>query len=270
MPVYSQTLLKNAKELYEFADKFRGKYSDSIPDAANFYRSWSGFNDELTWAAAWLYRASTEQQYLTAAKSFYLQFGMGGTAQKFSWDDKKAGVQVLMAQITGEAMYKTAVDTFCDSIMKKPKTPGGLVYITQWGTNRHAANVAFICLQAADLGIKQTQYRNFARSQIHYMLGKPNSPRSFVVGFGMNPPQRPHHRSSSCPNAPAVCDWNNFNSPSPNPHILYGALVGGPGQDGSYVDNRGDYIKNEVACDYNAGFQSAVAGLRHLQNTGEC
>ena len=51
---------------------------------------------------------------------------------------------------------------------------------------------------------------------------------SFVVGFGTNPPTHPHHRSSSCPDAPATCDWNTYNSPSPNYHTLYGALVGGP------------------------------------------
>jgi len=46
----------------------------------------------------------------------------------------------------------------------------------------------------------------------------------------------------------------------PNPHVLYGALVGGPGQNDQYTDRRTDYVSNEVACDYNAGFQSAVAG----------
>ena len=32
-PGYSQKLLEHAEKLYEFADKARGKYSDSIPDA---------------------------------------------------------------------------------------------------------------------------------------------------------------------------------------------------------------------------------------------
>jgi hypothetical protein len=71
--------------------------------------------------------------------------------------------------------------------------------------------------------------------------------------------------SSSCPSRPATCDWNAFNSPSPNPQLLTGALVGGPDQNDNYEDNRGDYIKNEVATDYNAGFQSAVAGVLHYQ-----
>ncbi|CAG2243608.1 E3.2.1.4 [Mytilus edulis] len=42
----------------------------------------------------------------------------------------------------------------------------------------------------------------------------------------------------------------------PNPHILYGALVGGPGQNDEYDDVRTDYVRNEVALDYNAGFKA--------------
>lgn len=47
----------------------------------------------------------------------------------------------------------------------------------------------------------------------------------------------------------------------PNPYILYGALVGGPDQAGEYNENRKDFKQTEVTCDYNAGFQSAVAGI---------
>jgi hypothetical protein len=66
---------------------------------------------------------------------------------------------------------------------------------------------------------------------------------------------------SSCPPAPAACDWNTFNSPNPNYYVLTGALVGGPDENDNYVDDRADYIHNEVASDYNAGFQSAVAAF---------
>jgi len=53
---YSMKLLQHAADLYEFADKYRGVYSDSIPNAASFYRSFSGYKDELVWGAAWLYK----------------------------------------------------------------------------------------------------------------------------------------------------------------------------------------------------------------------
>merc|ERR1712061_730297 len=51
------------------------------------------------------------------------------------------------------------------------------------------------------------------------------------------------------------------NSPAANPQTLYGAIVGGPDGNDRYNDARDDYISNEVATDYNAGVQSAVAYL---------
>ena len=63
-PTYANTLLTHARQLYSFADTFRGKYSDCITDAAAFYNSWSGFNDELVWGAIWLYRATNEPAFL--------------------------------------------------------------------------------------------------------------------------------------------------------------------------------------------------------------
>ena len=37
-PAYSSLLVQHAKELFSFADTYRGLYSNSIPDAAKFYR----------------------------------------------------------------------------------------------------------------------------------------------------------------------------------------------------------------------------------------
>lgn len=73
--------------------------------------------------------------------------------------------------------------------------------------------------------------------------------------------------SSSCPLKPAPCASFQMNLDAPNPHVLYGALVGGPGKNDDYNDKRTDYVTNEVACDYNAGFQSAVAGKYTTFNT---
>ncbi|XP_012938664.1 endoglucanase E-4 [Aplysia californica] len=123
--------------------------------------------------------------------------------------------------------------------------------------------MAFISLVAAAQGIEPDRYRVWARSQINYMLG--DGGRSYVIGFGHNPPTRPHHASSSCRPPPHSCTWSDYSKPGPNAHILYGALVGGPGEDDDYVDSRSDYIHNEVGCDYNGGFQSAVAALRYVE-----
>lgn len=111
---------------------------------------------------------------------------------------------------------------------------------------------------------------DFARRQLDYILG--SSGRSFLVGWFDNYPQFPHHAAASCPNMPAPCDWGAFSSPSPNPQVIRGGLVAGPGgvefnpvdPDDSFCDQRSDYITNEVAIDYNAGFTTALAGLAQL------
>ena len=86
---------------------------------------------------------------------------------------------------------------------------------------------------------------------------------SFVAGYGPNYPKNPHHASSHCPDPPAECGWTEYWSDTKNTHVLYGALVGGPGAaDDQYNDDRDDYVTNEVTLDYNAGFQSVLAGLQ--------
>ena len=40
--------------------------------------------------------------------------------------------------------------------------------------------------------------------------------------------------------------------------------MGGPDHNDNYNDDRGNFVSNEVATDYNAGFQSALAGLNKL------
>ena len=69
-------------------------------------------------------------------------------------------------------------------------------------------------------------------------------------------------RGASCDPYPATCDWGQSGAHRPSHFILYGALVGGPDQSDKYSDKRNDYIANEVATDYNAGFQSLAAAVK--------
>ena len=273
---YGNTLIRHAKELFEFATKHPGRYSDSIPDAAAFYRSWSGYEDELAWAAAWMYKATQEQTYLDEAESRWNAIG-GKTPNEFSWDNKVHGASVLLAQLSNNpSPYKENADNLCNRMeSNQQRTKRGIVFIQEWGSNRHAANVAFLCLAHS----KATgTFNEFGREQIDLMLGDSPSNqngerrRSFVVGYGINPPHSPHHRSSSCPSNPnEPCTHTQLYSSEPNPSVLYGALIGGVrNTHDDFSDNRQDYVTNEVAIDYNAGFQSALAALLNLQKDGDC
>ncbi|XP_069191332.1 uncharacterized protein [Procambarus clarkii] len=263
-PAYSDEVLGVAKELFEFADKYRDIYDNSITDATAFYHSWSGYGDELAWGALWLARATGDDSYLTRAKGFYDEFSLNGDVVQFAWDDKRAGVFALFTLLDGSSEYQNALVGYLSWLKNEaPYTPEGLVFLDAWGANRHAANVAFIALWAAKNGIDTEANQEWGRGQIGQLLGDNPKYHSFVVGFGVDPPQKPHHRSSSCPNPPADCS-SGLSNPGPNPHVLYGALVGGPSQDGSYTDDRQDYQHNEVACDYNAAFSGALAALVEL------
>lgn len=266
-PVYAAKLLQNARELYNFADTYRGKYSDSIPDAANFYNSYSGYEDELVWGGVWMYKATGEQSYLDKAEAIYAQKFRGQTMTwTHSWDDKRYGAAVMLAQVTGKAEYKADVERWLDywsvgingGATRIQYTAGGLAWLNGWGSLRYAATTSFLALLYSDTVRDYSgRYHDFAKQQIEYMLGSNPNHQSYVVGFGQNSPQFPHHRGAS-----GVWD-GNVSNPTPNRHILYGALVGGPESpdDNSYHDVRSNYISNEVALDYNAGFTGAVARL---------
>jgi hypothetical protein len=264
---YADTLLTHATQLFSFADTYRGKYSDSIPDAANFYNSWSGYNDELVWAATWLHKATkaaggTDSTYLNKAESYFQNISLNkGWTQ--SWDDKSYGAAILLAQETDKSQYKNTVEGWLNHWSDKSGagvtyTKGGLAWISQWGSLRYSANTAFLAGVYGDtVNDPGDRYSNFAESQIDYMLGKNPNNRSYVVGFGNNSPVNPHHRGAH------GSLTNNINDPVTNRHVLSGALVGGPSSpdDNAYSDDRTNYITNEVALDYNAGFTGALARM---------
>jgi hypothetical protein len=56
-----------------------------------------------------------------------------------------------MAKLTGRSQYITVARAFCDAKLNQVKTPKGLLFQSNAGSLRHAANIAFLCLQVAFL-----------------------------------------------------------------------------------------------------------------------
>ena len=63
------------------------------------FRSYSGYDDELAWASAWLYYATKENQYKTDAEG-WMNSGMMWGSWEFSWDNKRPGAQVSLGHAT--------------------------------------------------------------------------------------------------------------------------------------------------------------------------
>jgi hypothetical protein len=261
-PQYAQKLLDTAKKIYKFAETYQG--NNGYTGANGFYSSYSGYNDELAWGAVWLYKATGDPTYLKKAEN-YIKNAQSSIYWAQNWDNVSIGTYLLLYQITRNPDYKAKLDQHMDYWLHKiPTTEGGLAFLSQWGSLRYASTTAYIALvYAKSLPLtdpNRQSYVDFAKREIDYILGDNPRHSSYVVGYGQNYPINPHHRASHDSHT------NNIDDPVNNHYLLVGALVGGPksANDFDYKDDRHDYVANEVATDYNAGFTGALAGLIQL------
>nr|QSH74826.1 endoglucanase 10 [Abelmoschus esculentus] len=292
---YASTLLRHAKQLFSFADNNRGSYSENIPEVATYYNS-TGYGDELLWAASWLYHATGNQSYLgyLTGENGKL-FAQWGSPTWFSWDNKNAGTQVLLSRLTllgakratgdsGLENYrKSAEGVMCGLLPKSPsatssRTESGLIWVSEWNSLQYPVASAFLAvvysdymltsqtekLTCGDHSFKPSDLREFAKSQADYVLGSNPMKMSFLVGYGNKYPQYVHHRGASIPvNATTGCS-NGFRwltSPSPNPNVAVGALVGGPFLNETFIDSRNNSMQAEPTTYNSALIVGLLSGL---------
>ncbi|KAK2657018.1 hypothetical protein Ddye_010070 [Dipteronia dyeriana] len=294
---YSDMLLMHAQQLFTFADTYRGLYSTSVPQVQTYYNS-TAYGDELLWAASWLYLATGDRSYLRYVTDLNGQaFADWGNPTWFSWDDKRAGVHVLLSRINligakdvsdsenlELQMYrKTAETIMCGLLPDSPtatpsRTEGGLIWIAPWNCLQHSVASAFLALLYSDYMLtsgtetlycsgklyKPDDLRGFSISQVEYVLGNNPMKLSYLVGYGSRYPLHVHHRGSSIPaNANTGCrdGFKWLDSESPNPNVAVGALVGGPFFNESYVDARNNSMQGEPTAYNSALLVGLLSGL---------
>ncbi|KAI4336793.1 hypothetical protein L6164_015274 [Bauhinia variegata] len=292
-PTYSNNLLKHAKQLFNFADKYQGSYSENIPEVQTYYNS-TGFHDELLWAASWLYHATHDDsflEYVTGQNGEdYANFG---SPTWFSWDNKLAGTQVLLSRLSffnakdisnsyssGLQNYrKTAEAVMCGLLPDSPtatksRTDNGLIWVSQWNALQHPVASAFLAVLYSDYMLTSrtvklncdsdsftpADLRKFAKSQADYVLGKNPMEMSYLVGYGDKFPEHVHHRGASIPADSETGCKDGFKwleSSDPNPNVATGALVGGPFLNETYIDSRNNSEQGEPST-YNS---AVIVGL---------
>ncbi|GMP31941.1 hypothetical protein CsSME_00005936 [Camellia sinensis var. sinensis] len=294
---YSKLLLRHAQQLFAFADTYRASYSISIPQVQTYYNS-TGYGDELLWAASWLYLATADQSYLRyVTVQNGNAFANWGSPTWFTWDNKLAGTQVLLSRInffgaegisTAEnldlQMYRiTAEALMCGLLPDSPtatshKTDRGLIWISPWDALQYPIASAFLAVLFSDYMVrsqtstlycdgelfKPMDLRNFAISQVEYVLGNNPMEMSYLVGYGNKYPQYVHHRGASIPvDATTGCEdgFKWLNSTNPNPNLAIGALVGGPFQNETYIDSRNNSMQGEPTTYNNALIVALLSGL---------
>ncbi|KAI3471055.1 hypothetical protein Pfo_027718 [Paulownia fortunei] len=291
---YSYVLLQRASKVFEFADKYRGSYNDSIGSGVcPFYCDFSGYQDELLWAAAWLHKATKSCVYwnyvIHNMKNFKPQ--IEGSISEFGWDAKHAGINVLVSKyvvnhsLEATTPFLSYADNFVCTVLPESPTkrvnfsPGGLLFKPGVCNMQHTTAVSFLLLAYArflknsnhvircnNVIITPNRLIHFTRKQVNYILGDNPLTMSYMVGYGKRFPQRVHHRASSLPSIvqhPQHIDCKGgtpyFLSDSPNPNLLMGAVVGGPHIDDSFADARVDAATSEPTTYVNAPLVGLLA-----------
>ena len=162
---------------------------------------------------------------------------------------------------TDDAVWNTTITA--DKIKDLPetdgawlkKTPAGFSMLNDYGSARYDTAAQLEALVYAKETGDMT-FADWAKGQMEYIMGNNPMGRSYIVGYDLeNGASHPHHRAAH------GSTTLNMDDPEDQTHVLWGALVGGPDADDWHRDETKDYIYNEVAVDYNAGFVGACAGL---------
>lgn len=254
--------LKYAVALYNFATKYR-----KITYEQNTYASGAkDVQDDISWAAGWLYLATGEEPYLTE-NSKYTQVKNDWT-QDYCYANSQLGAAIINAEITGNWSFAT------NYIGQKVNANQNQFYVmNSWGSARYDVLMQFCALVTSKYEQSGVDYTEWAKKQMNYILGDNNANVCLVVGYNDVSATSPHHRAAS--NLKVSDDWHEWNSwdgkySSSKGHVLYGALVGGPTSTDftTYKDNATDATSNEVAIDYQVGLVAAAAGLYDKYQTG--
>jgi endoglucanase len=259
---YAQRCQDAAVSLYALALANAGSVATGrAPDGSggSFYKSSSHY-DDLCWGGIWLYTLTGKQTYLDSIDRWITvpnDYGDNNFQKKWApaWDDVSVFALLKMAEITGNDKYTQGVvynlEWFRDTCIK---TPYGLPWLNSWAPLRYASSEAGFGYCA----YKLLGYDGFVKKGdliIDYCLGKNPKNRSYLTGWGTNPPVHPHHRA----NEPVR------GGPTKG---MVGALVGGPDQGDAYTDDVTNYVQTEVTLDYNASFIFGLAGKIYFNNGG--
>jgi hypothetical protein len=187
-----------------------------------FYTS-GDWEDDRALASAWLSESSgTGVSYQGVSDSWVA-----------NWDNTASFASALKGSTSGIGQYATPKET-----------GGGFDFYDKWGSLRLLCNMQFVKACAGQDMAKTQQTMDF-------IFGNNARNICFQVGYANNSVKNPHHRGA----APGMTSVQN---------VLVGAMVGGPesgSQNFEYTDEVSNYVGNEVALDYQAGFVGCLAAL---------
>ena len=278
---YAAQCLDYAKALFAFAEQNEKKVGAGKDGPMSFYTS-SKWEDDYCFAGAWLYLITQDHSYLEAFLPYVDYYAPPGYV--LCWNDMWNGVSILLGRIQdqypavceecrvaiGRGEYEVLDFWYMEAKAINARidgevgmiTPAGYFWLDEWGSARYNTAAQFCALlydkyqkgkDLYDPDHPDYYFTEWALGQMEYILGDNPLNRCYVVGYAENSAKDPHHRASS--------GLTKCEDTAEQKHVLWGALVGGPGNDDLHNDTTADWIYNEVTIDYNAAFVGAAAAL---------
>ncbi|MFN6943626.1 MAG: glycoside hydrolase family 9 protein [Cytophagaceae bacterium] len=256
---YADLCLQHAIHAYTYAKANPGTVGSA---GGGQYPANSDWRDDLATLCAELYWATGNNAYRTEAIALEpnVNFNAG-----WSFDYSNNGEIALynLAKLGNASALTRFNNRITGHFLAAGSRNGAGVYTAygNWGRLRYNGNAAFLIALYSKLNNNTTAgVLNAIYNDVDYIMGKNTPKRSYIVGFepaAGGPyitPQYPHHRNAF------LRDDNPGNAivltiPAKNRQL--GALVGGQ-RDGTYNDDRNDYVNSEVCIDYNAGLVGAL------------
>ncbi|WP_045461678.1 glycoside hydrolase family 9 protein [Sporocytophaga myxococcoides] len=256
---FAATCLQHAVYAYNYAKANPGTVGSA---GGGQYGAKTNWKDDFATLCAELYWATGNVAYRTEA----ISQGPITPNMGYTFDYANTGEIALynLAVLGDAASLTTFNNRITGHFLADGSRNGQGVYNAHgggWGALRYNANSSFLIALYCKLNNNYTApVLEKLHKDIDYIMGANTSKRSYIVGFvpggtGYVSPLKPHHRNAFLrDDNPAGTD-NSLTIPAKNQQL--GALVGGK-RDGTYNDNREDYVNSEVGIDYNAGLVGAL------------
>lgn len=235
------------------------------PDVRTGQYGDSHLQDEFFWASVELAVADPAQ------REFYLAMAQGkmGPMDTPSWQMVGPLGYFTLARHPElgdlSLQAKDSLLQFADSLAQNGQSGYGVSLRKKdfvWGSNAVLSNQSLVVLQALRIQRKPA-YQAVIQSNFDYLLGLNPLQRSYITGYGNQPPMHPHHRPSAMDSVVAPVPGmlaggphdggqDEFNPEKPNETWKCPAYrkVGTPAF--SFIDDRCSYATNEVAINWNA------------------
>jgi len=258
-PAFSTVCLHAAQTAWTAAQANPTMYAPSFAAGGGDYAD-TNVTDEFYWAASELYIATGDSQYSEyATKSVHWADGKimdwGNTASLGTISLALIPNHLSAAQVTA---CRQAIIANADKGLAAMAKEGYRVPMTwySWGSNSTALNMAVLMGLAYDF-TSDRKYLDGVTETMDYVLGRNSLNKSYVTGYGANPPLHPHHRfwanqpDAGYPAPPPGVVVGGPNQTPGDPVVLAAGLTGNP-PGKQYIDDIGSFSTNEVAINWNA------------------